>query len=106
MKVPVNSCVLENLDEFIDPNFFTKEEQQELVKRAWSNFLAEKKRRELPPSSPEEIRERLKMLDDIVFTPVKKTAKQEEFDRKYLGALIRLHRAFTITDAELNGMPV
>ncbi|WP_127126547.1 hypothetical protein [Pseudoflavitalea rhizosphaerae] len=104
MKVPVNSYVLDNLDEFIDPDFFTKEEQLAIVKRAWSTFLAEKKRRKLPPPSPEDVRERLKMLDDIVFIPVKKALKQKEYDQKYLGALIRLHHAFAKADGEMTSL--
>lgn len=64
MKSDETPFLLENMDEFVDPDFFTIEDQQHLVKFAWASFLKRKKEREMPPPSPEELKRQFYSLSE------------------------------------------
>lgn len=103
MKSNTEPYVLENIDDIIDPDFFSEEDRKQIIHSAWVTFLEIKQERELPPPSAEELRKRYYSLDDSpIGSQKRRSKKQVEYDMKYTGALIRLHKAFNKVDAELS----
>lgn len=103
MKSNTDPYVVENIDDIIDPEFFSDEDRKRIIHSAWVSFLEMKKERELPPLSEDELRKRYYSMDDSpIGSQKRRSKKQVEYDARYTGALIRLFKAYDKADAALS----